>query len=219
MTASYDKAYFVKLGVPDRVLSLIIETPRLLPGECREDFFACFETMLNELLPSTDLEWFLTVDLGWMLWDIQRYRRWRNAIVWLNQRTALAEALLRINPSYSTLGPTEMLRKTTQLKADALKGNAKGDPAIARELEDYGYSQDALNALAFLKGAVSVEVIEKFAEIAHRRLMKTLREVAVRREFGARLRLMEKRIEAERRQLQANQQGLRLPAKVGGSGK
>jgi len=216
MTIIYDKAYFLKeLGVPDRFLSRAMETPRLLPGESREDFFALFETMLNELLPSTDLDWFVTVDLAWILWDIQRFRRWKNAIIWLNQRAALGEALLRTDPNYTTVGPTETLRKTTQLKADALKGNPKGDPAAARELEEHGYGQDALNALAFLKAEPSVEVIEKFAEMARRRLMRTLRDVAIRREFGARLRLIEKRVEVERRQLQTNQPGSAAPTKLG----
>jgi hypothetical protein len=150
---AYDKTYFTKeCGVPERFLSSVMETPRLLPGERREDFFAFFETMLHELYPSTDLDWFLTVDLAWTLWEIQRFRRWKNAIISLNQRAALGEAMLLTDPNYISVGPTETLRKTNQLKADAMKGDPKADPALAKELEEYGYDQDALNALAFLKG-------------------------------------------------------------------
>lgn len=98
------------------------------------------------------------------------------------------------------------MRKKNQLKADGLKGNLKADPALARELDEYGYNQDALNALSFMKGVASLEVIEKFIVSAHHRLMMTLREVAVRREFTARTRLIEKRILAERRRVDTNPQ-------------
>jgi hypothetical protein len=121
--------------------------------------------------------------------------------------------MLLTDPNYVSVGPTEMLRKTTQLKADALKGNSKANPALAKELEEHGYDQDALNALAFLKGVPSLEVIEKFIAAAHQRLMSTLREVAVRREFVARARLIERRIAIERR-LDANTQASATPAKL-----
>ena len=92
---THDKAYFIKeFGVPERFLSMVMEIPPLLPGERSEDFFAFFQMMLNELVPSTDLEWFLTVDIAWILWDLQRYRRWKNVIIALNQRAALGEALI-----------------------------------------------------------------------------------------------------------------------------
>lgn len=204
MTTKYDKAYFTQFhGVPDNLLSAVMETPRLLPGERPEDYYSLFEGMICELIPDTDLQWFLTINSSWLLWEIQRFRRWKNAIILLNQRAALGDALLRTDPNHSAVGPTEMLRKTTQMKADALKGDPSNDPNVAKQLEDFGYDQDALNALAFLKGVPSLELIEKFLASAYQRLAKQLRDVAVRREFALRAKLLEQKVTSGRLELEA----------------
>ena len=52
MTTKYDKAYFTQFhGVPDNLLSTVMETPRLLPGERPEDYYSLFEGMICELIP------------------------------------------------------------------------------------------------------------------------------------------------------------------------
>jgi hypothetical protein len=92
MPKTYDAEYLIEaIEVPDYLVHLVMDTPRLLPGERAEDFILAFEAMVGELLPHFDLEWLLCIDLAWILWDIQRYRRWKTAIMVMNQRPALEE--------------------------------------------------------------------------------------------------------------------------------
>ena len=204
MVVKFDKAYFIKeLGAPEHLVSALMETPRRLPGERLEDYSSFFTAALNELLPTTDLEWLVAPELAWLLWDIQRYKRWFNAVIFLQQRAALGEALYKTDPNYSEVEPRTAIHQKSQMKADALNGNLKGDPGLARELEECGYDQVALNAIAFAKAAPLIAVIEKFLASTRKQFATILRDVAVRREFVARARLLEKKIAAERREQDA----------------
>jgi hypothetical protein len=83
------------------VSSSLAHYPRVnsVPGERQEDFYLFFAAMIGELLPEPDLEWLLCIDLAWIYWDIERFRRWGNAIIAMNQRSALEEALTRVGMS------------------------------------------------------------------------------------------------------------------------
>jgi len=71
--------------IPDEVLPLVLAHPRLLPGETRDEFYLMLELMFSTILPDTELEWLTTIDLAWLQWEIQRYRRWKNAIIMSNR--------------------------------------------------------------------------------------------------------------------------------------
>jgi hypothetical protein len=82
MSKIHDEAYLIEdLEVPDYLVNRVMDAPRLLPGERREDYFLSFEAMIGELVPEGDLEWLLCIDLAWIFWEIERFRRWKNAII------------------------------------------------------------------------------------------------------------------------------------------
>jgi len=195
MPRDYDTEYFlVDLEVPDYLLPLVMDTPRLLPGERREDYFLFFEAMVTELIPDLDLEWLLAIDLAWIFWEIQRYRRWKNAIILTNRRAALEEALLRTDPAIYAMEPGVVFRGQVRMKANALDGDPNKDPAVAAQLKDYGYDNDALNAAAFMQGVTALAAVEKFLASARQQLTTTLRETAVRHEFKLRAEQAQKRL-------------------------
>jgi hypothetical protein len=207
MPRAYDTEYFlVDLEVPEDLLPLVMDTPRLLPGERQDDYFLLFEAMVTELIPELDLEWLLAIDLAWIFFEIQRYRRWKNAIILTNRRAALEEALVRTDPTYSSMGPSETFRAKIRMVADALEGDPNKDPGVAAQLKHYGYDSDALNAVAFMSGVASLATVEKFLASARQQLTTALREAAVRREFKLRAEQFQKRLLAEHRQLQASRQ-------------
>ena len=183
----YNKAYFLEsVKVPDYLIGRVMETPRLLPGERREDYFLFFEAMLRELVPNSDLEWLLCIELTWIMWDIQRLRRWKNAIVVLNQRPALEEALRQTDPAYSLHPPTASIRAALRKKVDAAGGDWKRSGEFIDQLEKAGYDDEALNAAAFLESAAALATVEKFLASASHQFHTMLKEAAVRGEFKLR---------------------------------
>jgi hypothetical protein len=75
---------------------------------------------------------------------------------------------------------------------------------VDAQLRQYGYDDDALNAGAFLKAAIPLEVVEKFLRSARRQLAVTIREAAaVRQEMKLRAEQLRKRILIEHQQLRA----------------
>jgi hypothetical protein len=207
MHRTYDTEYFlVDLDVPEHLLLLVMDTPRVLPGERREDYFLFFEAMVTELIPELDLEWLLAIDLACIFWEIQRYRRWKNAMISTNRRAALEEALVRTDPAFLSTDPGPVFRARVRMKADALEGDPNKDPNVAAQLKHYGYDDDALNAAAFMHGVTALATVEKFLASARQQLTTTLRETAVRREFKLRAEAIQKRLLAEHRQLQASRQ-------------
>jgi hypothetical protein len=204
MPRDYDTEYFLlDLEVPENLVPHVMDMPRLLPGERPEDYFLYFEAMVTELIPEFDLEWLLAIDLAWIFLEIQRLRRWKNAIILTNRRAALEEALVRTDPTIFS-EPGAVFRARVRMKADALDGDANKDPAVAAQLKNYGYDSDALNAAAFMQGANQLVTVEKFLASARQQLTTTLREAAVRREFKLRAEQLQKRLLEENRQLRAS---------------
>jgi hypothetical protein len=205
MPASYDTEYFVEgLEMPEYLVPRVLNLPQLLLGERPEDFYVLFEAMLCELIPDLDLEWLLAIDLAWLLFEIERYRRWKNAIVVMSKRPALEEALMRSDPQYSLLEePGRMVRSQVRMKVDSLGGDFKKDRDVAAQLQHYGYDDDALNAAAFRHSVPSLVAIERFEASARHQFTTALKEAAVRREFKLRAEQLRKRMLAEQRQLEA----------------
>jgi hypothetical protein len=213
MSVTYDDKFFLDdLEVPDHLLDRVMETPQLLPGECQEDYFLLLVAMANELDPGLDLEWLLAIDLAWLFWEIERYRRWKNAIILTNRRAALEEALIRSDPaSFLNRDPTSFLKNPGpvfrgQIRLKVLALEANRDPEIAAQLKQDGYDDDALNASAFMHGVVALATVEKFLASARQQLRTTLREAIVRREFKLRADRLQKRFLEEHRQPEANRQ-------------
>jgi hypothetical protein len=64
----------------------------VLPGEKEDEFLQMMAMMVVDIAPLTNIEWLCAIDLGSLLWEVQRYLRWKIAIVMINRAEALKEA-------------------------------------------------------------------------------------------------------------------------------
>ena len=181
--------------IPDEVLPLVLAHPRLLPGETRDEFYLMLELMFSTILPDTELEWLTTIDLAWLQWEIQQYRRWKNAIIMSNRTAAVETALRKTHKGAAMSGAMTMIRAESKMHAQEMSINPNAHPDVRAKLESHGYDTDAINAAAFVHSIVPLTTIEKFLSSARHQVMMTLREVGLRREFERRAREAMKRID------------------------
>lgn len=130
----------------------------------------------------------VTIDLGSLWWEIQRYRRWKVAILMIHRTEAVQEALRKSDPGYVLIGVTPAI--SAQARIDAEKWH-KDDPHKAQlnsRMEKCGYDVTAINAEAFRWGLSSLVVIERFLASARNQVNALLREIGIRREFARRAR-------------------------------
>jgi hypothetical protein len=57
-----------EIVIPSRLAQFVVACPPQLPDEQREDYYALFEMMSDEIGPTSKLEWFALADIVDMLW-------------------------------------------------------------------------------------------------------------------------------------------------------
>ena len=178
MSIIYTPEYLEKhLQVPDDIIPFVLATPRLLPGEKEDDYLRLFEMMATEILPDPDIEWLWTIDITWLWFEIQRYRRWKNAIIMTRRADALEDALSKTNPlALQVGGMNSMIRAESRLESQQLRLNPSDQDLNAR-LHGHGYDLDAINATAFVHAAASLTLVDKFLTSARQQATAILREV------------------------------------------
>jgi hypothetical protein len=183
---------------PDVIMPLVKAHPRLLPGETKDEYYKLFDIMALEILPNDDIEWLAVIDLTHLQWDIQRLRRWKNAIIASNRAAALETALCKTHDGAAMVGAMTMIRAESKLHAQAMSINPNAHRDVRGKLESHGYDADAINAGAFVHSIVPLTTIEKFLSSARHQVLVTLREIAIRREFARRAAEAGKRLMAEK---------------------
>jgi hypothetical protein len=172
--------------VPDIVLPLVLAHPRLLPGETRDQFYLLLDLMVEATLPESTLEWLMTIDLTWLQWEIQRYRRWKNAIIMSNRSGAVEDALCKTHPGCVILDATTTIRAESRMQMQEMRSNPRAHSEVQARLVAHGYDEEALNAAAFVQSMHPLATIEKLLSSARHQVMVTLREMQSRREFERR---------------------------------
>lgn len=186
MSKIYTREYLEEdLEVPKEIMPFVLAGPRTLPGESEDDFFRLFDVMVEEVLPESPIEWLWTLDLSWSLYEMQRYRRWKDAIILTGRSEALEAALAKTNSAAAELGVTPSIRAMARLESKTLRSNPN-DPTLTNRLEGHGYDQETINATAFLDGVTAIAAVEKFLTSARHHVVATLREVKLHREFAKR---------------------------------
>src|SRR6266478_2552143 len=74
-------------------LKVFTKQPRLLPGENRRDYELLRQMMIDDIQPTTNIEWLWTFDLIELSWEVLRYRRLKQKVLETN-RTAAIESIL-----------------------------------------------------------------------------------------------------------------------------
>ena len=159
--------------IPDEVLPLVLAHPRLLPGETRSQFYLMMELMFSTIIPDTELEWLTTIDLAWLQWEIQRYRRWKNAIIISNRGAALEAALCKTHPGFAMPDGARMIRAESRMQIQEMSINPGAHRDVQARLVLHGYDEEALNAGAFVRSIVP-PLHECFSSARHQ-VMVTLR--------------------------------------------
>ncbi len=122
--------------------------------------------MFSTILADTELEWLTTIDLAWLQWEIQRYRRWKNAIIMSNRTAAVETALRKTHKGAAMSGAMTMIRAESKMHAQEMSINPNAHPDVRAKLESHGYDTDAINAAAFVHSIVPITTIEKFLSSA-----------------------------------------------------
>jgi hypothetical protein len=212
MTETYTTEYLQQhLNVPDGILPFVQAIPPLLPGETDDDFYCLFELVESDLLPDTDMEWLWAIDLAWLWFDIWRYRRWKNAILLINRRAAVENALAKTDPEALEIGGMNpMITAKSRVDAEALRLQTNSQDRLNRRLQAHGYDAEAINAAAFVQGLDALTTIEKFLTSARHQIVVMFREARLHREFTQRAKEATNRFLAE---LDARKQAKIGPAK------
>jgi hypothetical protein len=183
--------------VPKVFMPLVMDHPRLLPGESKDSFFALFDIMVGVISPNEDLEWLTTIDLTWLQFDIQRYRRWKSLIIMANRGAALEAALSTSHPGAVLVGGSATISAESKMQAQEIGRNPDAHPNVRSRLESYGYDADTINAGAFTQSIVPLVTLEKLLSSARRQVAMLLREVELTREFKRRASMAVKQIEQD----------------------
>ena len=173
--------------IPHSIASFVGVCPRLLPGESEKNYYELFDTMTDEIAPTTNLEWFALADIVDLLWDIGRYRLWKNVILAVSRQGALETALLQTHPS---IAPKNLPMRITISRQEAEEWRTKPEKRAVLEASfaERGYDADALNAGALMEALVPLATIDRFLCSARGQLNATLKEIGARREFAERAR-------------------------------
>lgn len=190
-----------KLEIPNEFLPLVLAHPQLLPGETSDDFFRLFDIMVGVIAPLEDIEWLATIELTWLQWDINRYRRWKNKIIANNRASALATALSKTHPGCYLPGAMATIAPESRMQAMEINTKPGAHSDLLARLESHGYDLD-INAGAFVHSIALVAAIDNLLSSARRQVAMILRQVELQKEFIRRARSAMKQLEQHRQQAQ-----------------
>src|ERR1700687_368382 len=175
-----------EIVIPSHLSLFVRVSPRVLPDELEKDYYQLFDMMADEIAPTTNLEWFALDTIVDLLWDMVRYRLWKNAILVVSRQAALETALLRTHPSTAPNGPYRI--RLSREEAIAWRTDPEKRAVLEARLAEAGYDVEALNAGAFIEAQVPLATIDRFLCSARGQLNATLKEIGIRREFAERAR-------------------------------
>lgn len=180
--------YLIKqLAMPEKIVPFVEEVVLLLPGEEEANFLELFSMITIDLDPNMNLEWFTIIDVVSLLWELQRYRRWKHELMKSQHLSAVHEALLKTHPSFPTLGYSPTLEAEVRKESAAWRKDASEAEKLRPRLEAKGYTQDALLAYAFDLGTDTIAKIDHLMASCRRQLSRLIAEAMVRKDFRIRL--------------------------------
>ncbi|WP_199198731.1 hypothetical protein [Bradyrhizobium sp. MOS002] len=156
--------------------------PLLLPGERAEEYQLLQQAILDELEPSSAIEWLLTLDVAELCWEIQRYRLLRYKTLELFREQAIEHALNHIDVAGL---PSEM-REGAKLhtRRNAIKWRT--DPIAAREIEArlsaHGFDQHSISAAMYAHARELFLMFEGLIASAQQRRLMLLKSLEARRQ-------------------------------------
>lgn len=171
--------------IPPEIIALF-EQPPLLPGESLEAYDRLLTGVGITVAPSDVIEWLWVKDIVDLLWEVQRLRRLRLALLNGARRKALAAILAAYEEpvSHSFLnGKRDMLVHAWS------EGQPKALKQVEAILAKHSLTQDTIVARAFSTHIDDLDRLERMIANADARRTSVLREIERRRSgLGTRLR-------------------------------
>jgi hypothetical protein len=176
------------LEVPKAIAPFVTKCPRLLPGESEMHYWDSFDLLMEDLVPATNVEWFVLADVAEVFWDIQRHRAFKGAILAVYRRAALELALQQTHLASAAPKTLEMRIAIARQEAEEWRTDPEKRRVLNERLAAHGYDEETINAGAMLEALVPLAAIERFLSSARKQFNTILKEVYVRREFADRAR-------------------------------
>jgi hypothetical protein len=174
-------------SIPAELRSL--EEPScLLPGESRREFETIRHMIIEDVGPTTNLEWLWTLDLTELSWEILRYRRLRERVLQAYRARAIASILQRLDGA----GMPSQTQGIVQAYSERAAVEWCHDPEAASEIDSRlqrnGIDLATINAELFLQAREAFAWFDAMMHAAQSRRIALLREITVRRDIEKRSR-------------------------------
>src|SRR5215204_3371378 len=137
-------------SVPAELKSLV-EPSCLLPGESLVEFDTIRRMIVEDIRPTTNLEWLWTLDLTELSWEILRYRRLRKKILEAYRTKAVAAILQRLDGAGIPPQTQSMVQIYCQQAADDWCHDPDAASEINARLQRNGFDLATINAEVFLQ--------------------------------------------------------------------
>jgi hypothetical protein len=174
-----------KLSVPAELKTF--EQPTcLLPGESRHEFELIRQMIIEDIGPRTNIEWFWTLDLIELSWEILRYRRLKEKTLQIYRGNAIASLLQRLDGAGMPAQNRIMVQVYCERAATEWCEDREAASEIEARLERNGFDSAAINAEVFAQAQQAFDLFDQLMQSAQHRRITLLREIAVRREFERR---------------------------------
>ncbi|MDO9459274.1 MAG: hypothetical protein Q7N95_04065 [Alphaproteobacteria bacterium] len=176
------------IAAPKALSPFINRLPRLLPGETETEYWALFDLLMEDMVPTTNTEWLVLADVVGLFWEIRRFTAWKGAILAVNRTAALESALQQTHPAIIVPGAMPHLIIKARQEAEEWRTDPNKRLVLEARLAAHGYDEETLNAGALIEALVPLATIDRFLSSARSQLNSMLKEVYVRREFADRAR-------------------------------
>src|SRR6476659_1080495 len=116
---------------PPAELKTLEEPSSLLPGENLHEFQTIRQMIVEDIRPTTNLEWLWALDLTELSWEILRYRRLREKILQSYRTKAVAAILQRLDGA----GIPSQTQSMVQIYCEQAADDWRRDPDAASEID------------------------------------------------------------------------------------
>src|SRR6476660_7114522 len=161
----------------NRSMKVARRTIVLLPGESRREFETIRQMIIEDVGPTTNLEWLWTLDLTELSWEILRYRRLREKILQAYRAKAIAAILQRLDGA----GIPPQTKGMVQIYCEQAADDWCRDPDAASEidarLQRSGFDLATINAEVFLQARESFGWFDAMMHAAQSRRIALIREI------------------------------------------
>jgi hypothetical protein len=125
---------------------------------------------MEDLVPSTNIEWFVVADVAGLFSEIQRFTGWKGAILAAHRRAALESALELTHFASAAPNNRPMRIIISRQEAEQWRTDPEKRGALNKRLAEHGYDEETLNAGALIEAMVPLATIERFLASARKQL-------------------------------------------------